>query len=176
MRNLTIQATDWVSCLPDASCELPNQERLLTLECARSDQFYYQRLALTRGAEVFWYLYAWNEDASWVLGVFDTAGQADFFLALHTDNPLKVPALELPRSGPPVTVADETLVYADYAGVYRVGFKSYRVETDKLDPELRSMHYVEGYNSQFLGVASEKEACLAIYSHFDARLRGCKMC
>jgi len=176
MRNLRIQATDWVACIPGESFVLPNREQLQALECARSDSFHYQRLAIRRDEEMFWYLYAWDESDSWVLGVFDTAGQADFFLALHTDNPLKVPALKLVDSGQPVRIEAGRLVYPHYAGVYRVGFKSYRVEPDGVAPEQYDMYYIERYNSQFLGMATEKEACLAIYSHFDARLRGCKMC
>ena len=176
MRNLSIQASEWADCLPDHPALLQPNEALTQLECAESDRFHYQRLGLRRDGEMFWYLYAWNEEAAWVLGVFDTPGQADFFMALHTDDPLKVPALELSASGAPVRVEQGRLVYPRYGGVYRVGFKSYRVEPDSQNAALLSMHYIDRYNSQFLGVADEKEACLAIYSHFDSRLRGCKMC
>lgn len=176
MRNLSIKTSEWVACPPSEAFTLPAQEQLLTLECAHSNSFNYQRLAVRRSEEVFWYLYAWNATGSRVLGVFDTSGQIDFFLALHSDNPLKVPALALQESGSPVRVEAGRLVYPRYAGVYRVGLKSYRVEPDNHQPLLLSMQYIDGYNSQLMGVASEKEACLAIYSHFDARLRGCKMC
>jgi len=176
MRNLNIQASAWVDCRPEAVVTTSHGETVLALECAESEAFHYQCLGIERAGEVFWYLYAWNEASSWVLGVFDTRGQVDFFLALHSDNPLKVPALALAVSGVPVRVERGRLMYPRYAGVYRVGFKSYRVEADHLDADLLGMHYVDRYNSQFLGVAGEKEACLAIYSHFDSRLRGCKMC
>lgn len=176
MRNLNTRASGWVDCRPDGVVKTLHGEAVLALDCAETEDFRYQRLGLQRAEETVWYLYAWNEVSSWVLGVFDTAGQVDFFLALHSDNPLKVPALELAESGVPVRVEQGWLHYPGYAGVYRVGLKSYRVEPDQLDAALLSMHYIDRYNSQFLGVAGEKEACLTIYSHFDSRLRGCKMC
>ncbi|PSL13205.1 hypothetical protein CLV44_11334 [Marinobacterium halophilum] len=177
MRNLSISATPWQACLPDQPVELPAGEQLLALECCEYEHWQYQRLALARAGEAFYYLYAASGAQVWVLGVFDTAGQADMFLALHNDNPLNVPALEQRGLQPPaVSVEEGVLRYPRYAGMYRVGFKSYRVEPDMADADLLMLQYVERYNSQLLGVLPEKEACLAIYSHFDGRLRGCKMC
>lgn len=177
MRNLKVKASDWVGCLPDSASVVPAGEQLQTLECCQYEVWTYQRMLLMRGTEAFYYLYASSADKTWVLGVFDTADQAEFFLALHNDNPLNVPALEVSGlAGLAVRVEQGVLRYPDYKGLYRVGFKSYRVEPDSGDERLRTLLYVDRYNSQLLGVLPEKEACLAIYSHFDGRLRGCKMC
>lgn len=177
MRNLKIQASEWQACLPDMAFDLPAGERLLALECCQYRDWYYQRLAVERAGEVFHYLYARSPECTCVLGVFDTPGQADMFLALHNENPLNVPALlQADLDGDAVRVEQGVLCYPRYAGLYRVGFKSYRVENDSADPERRVLQYVDRYNSQGLGVLPEKEACLKIYSHFDGRLRGCKMC
>ncbi|MBA4501185.1 hypothetical protein [Marinobacterium marinum] len=177
MRNLEVLASQWCVCLPDESFELAVDEQLLTLECCRYEGWRYQRLALQRGDETFYYLYAMSEEGVWVLGVFDTPGQADFFLALHNEDPLMVPALLQPvLAGDAVRVEQGKLCYPRYEGLYRVGFKSYQVAVDQVDAGLRTLLYVERYNSQGLGVLPEKEACLKIYSHFDGRLRGCKMC
>lgn len=177
MRNLKVLASDWHSCLPEASFEMPKGEQLLALECCQYQEWRYQRLTLTRSGEAFHYLYTCTTEGVWVLGVFDTPEQVDFFLALHNDNPLNVPALlQAGQAGNAVRVEGGLLCYPRYEGLYRVGFKSYQVDRDSADPALRSLLYVDRYNSQGLGVLPEKEACLKIYSHFDGRLRGCKMC
>ncbi len=177
MRKLKVLADDWQSCLPMEPFALPENERLLALECCRFEDWRYQRLDLMRSGEAFHYLYAASSDGVWVLGVFDTLGQVDFFLALHNDNPLQVPALmQAGLEGDAVRVEQGQLCYPRYEGLYRVGFKSYQVDRDAVDSNSRSLMYVDRYNSQGLGVLPEKEACLKIYSHFDGRLRGCKMC
>lgn len=177
MRNLKVLASAWQNCQPDESFALPDGEQLLALECCEYEDWRYQRLALTRSGEMFQYLYAMSSEGVWVLGVFDTPGQADFFLALHNENPLMVPALlQAGMEGDAVRVEQGRFRYPQYEGLYRVGFKSYRVDPDTDDASLKSLLYVDRYNSQGLGVLPEKEACLKIYSHFDGRLRGCKMC
>lgn len=156
---------------------MPEGEELLTLESCGYDDWHYQRLAVSRLEEPFHYLYASSSEGVWVLGVFDTPGQADVFLALHNENPLKVPALkQTGLMGDAVRVEEGVLSYPRYQGLYRVGFKSYQVNPDPLDARQRLLTYVDRYNSQGLGSLPEKEACLTIYSHFDGRLRGCKMC
>ncbi len=177
MRNLKVLASDWQTCLPAEPYRLPEGEQLLALECCRFENWCYQRLALWRSGEVFHYLYASSSEGVWVLGVFDTPAQVDFFLALHNHNPLQVPALlQVGLEGDAVRVEQGVLCYPHYEGLYRVGFKSYQVDQEGEDPNMRSLIYVDRYNSQGLGVLPEKEACLKIYSHFDGRLRGCKMC
>lgn len=182
MRNLHVQASDWQRCMPQEAFAMPEGEALLALECCQyqhpqGSDWRYQRLAVERDGEILYYLYACSDGDVWVLGVFDTAAQGDFFLALHNDNPLNVPALlQAGLKGDAVRVEQGQLRYPHYEGLYRVGFKSYQVERDSLDSGLRSLVYVDRYNSQGLGVLPEKEACLKIYSHFDGRLRGCKMC
>jgi hypothetical protein len=111
----------------------------------------------------------------WVLGVFDHFDQLQMFLALHNDNPLKVPALRIDQKWPAVNYQKSTLIdYPHYQGVYRVGFKSYRV-SEEIDGYL--VDYIDGYKAEQLGVLeTEVEACLTLYSHFDSRTRGCKMC
>ncbi|WP_136681072.1 hypothetical protein [Neptunomonas sp. XY-337] len=146
-----------------------------------TDTFLYRLLHLSLDAGERWYLYATRiqEDKStdaveYVLGVFDNIGQAEYFLMLHQGNELKIPALRLAQ---PAVLRVEAGVpcYPLYAGVYRVGFKSYVVaKTD--DPEVRSVNYVQSYKTQYLGEFEEVECCLAIYTHFDTRLRGCSMC
>ncbi len=177
MRNLKVQASEWQDCVPSAAFVMPDDEQLQALECCSHKDWRYQRLTLKRSGELFCYLYASSPEAVWVLGVFDTPGQADFFLALHNENPLMVPALQQAGlAGAAVRIEQGVLRYPSYEGLYRVGFKSYQVDRDAVDDSLRSLMYVERYNSQGLGVLPEKEACLKIYSHFDGRLRGCKMC
>ncbi|MBV0933570.1 hypothetical protein [Marinobacterium weihaiense] len=177
MRNLSILATPWRDVSPPGPVELPDGDRLESLSQCDYDGWHYQRLTLYRQDERFVYLYAMFAGRVWVLGVFDTPDQADLFLALHNANPLNVPALEqTDQAGEAVFIDQGRLVYPLYQGLYRVGFKSYQVEIDSKNVCLRAMLYVDRYNSQGLGVLPEKEACLAIYSHFDGRLRGCKMC
>lgn len=174
MRNLSIQATPWQ---PSQSAEMPRLalgESLVSLDECRFDDWHYQRLLLERKGERFCYLYADQGRDAWVLGVFDTPGQAEFFLALHNDNPLKVPALKLNTLAPAVRIEQGMLVYPHYVGVYRVGFKSYLVE--RAGNTTMQAQYIDRYKTQMIGEGGEKEMCLAVYSHFDARLRGCKMC
>lgn len=174
MRNLSVQATPWQSVEYAEVPRLVSGEALLSLDECRFDGWRYQRLLLERAGERFCYLYADDGQVAWVLGVFDTAGQADFFLALHNDNSLKVPALRLNTEAPSVRLESGVLVYPCYAGVYRVGFKSYLVDRD--DSGATRVQYIDRYKTQMLGEGGEKDMCLAVYSHFDARLRGCKMC
>lgn len=150
-----------------------------SLESFETAHFSYQRLNLNNR----YYLYAeglielgGSERGVWVLGVFDTVEQSDMFLALHIDNPLKVPALRIESDWPVVQFTDASLdAFAHYQGVYRVGFKSYRVTPTESDTLL--VEYIDGYKSELLGECEgEVEACLKVYSHFDARTRGCKMC
>lgn len=177
MRRLEVLATPWQDCLPASPFALAAPERLLALRCCRHGEVRYQHLAIERAGEPFHYLYAASGQRVWVLGVFDTAAQADLFLALHNANPLFVPALEqIGRSAPAVRVEQGRLCYPRYAGLYRVGLKSYRVDEDTGDSRLRLVQYVDRYHVQGLGVLPEKEACLAVYSHFDGRLRGCGLC
>ncbi|KGK42328.1 hypothetical protein LH51_08225 [Nitrincola sp. A-D6] len=129
--------------------------------------------------EISWCLYALEQaqNKTYVLGVFDTRDQAEFYLALHSDNPLKVPALltdELQWPMLELTTGGQ-LLRARYQGVYKVGLKSYRVQANE-ESDLLTLWYIDRYHTEYLGEAAEKEACLKIYSHFDARLRGCKMC
>lgn len=125
-----------------------------------------------------WYLYARAAAtaAPHVLGVFDTAAQAELFLELHSFNPLKVPGLQVADGHwPPLwRDAQGQIQHLPYAGVYKVGLKSYRV--DILEDGRRALHYIDRYASQYLGEADEVDVCLLLYSHFDARLRGCSMC
>jgi len=151
----------------------------------KTEHFTYRLLAVQLdGQGVSWYLYASDSDAEqsdrvdWVLGVFDTCGQLSFFLDLHLDNELKVPALKLAPDNRFLGVDGEgRFCFPMYAGVYRVGFKSYTVDICPDSLEKRIVHYIQSYKTEYLGLfENEKEACLGIYSHFDNRLRGCKMC
>ena len=141
-------------------------------------RFNYLRLVLSTKE----YLYAegdlelgLSDRGVWVLGVFDHFEQLQFFLALHNDNPLKVPSLRIEQSWPVVNYQESTLIdYPHYQGVYRVGFKSYRVTQE--NDECR-VEFIDGYKAELLGVVeTEVDACLTLYSHFDSRTRGCKMC
>jgi len=149
-----------------------------SLYTSANKRFNYLRLALPTQE----YLYAegalelgLSDRGVWVLGVFDHFDQLQLFLALHHDNPLKVPALRIEQSWPVVKYQEQSLIdYPHYSGVYRVGFKSYRVTQER---DGYSVEYLDGYKAELLGVlASEVETCLALYSHFDSRTRGCKMC
>ncbi|MBT00201.1 MAG: hypothetical protein CMI01_16210 [Oceanospirillaceae bacterium] len=185
MRNLTIKASSWK---PQALPGDLNQDQhpvvgsgLLSHDICRSDAFLYHRLAVDVSGEVHWYLYALaltGEPSLFVLGVFDTPGQVDFFLALHSDNPLKVPALRQLEAGAGWLRVDEegVLTYPHYAGIYQVGLKSYLVEPLAEHPGWVSARYADRDHVEYLGEGTEKEMCLSVYSHFDARLRGCKMC
>lgn len=174
MRDITPQTTVWELCSLDV-------QGLQVWQCQHVNQqgdhptWQYQLSCLEK-QESFWYLHAkeYENDQVFVLGCFDTRGQADFFLALHSMNPLNVPALVALDQGWPALL-ERDIQQPVYAGTYRVGFKSYRVEKDP-DSGLLSLAYVDRYHTDYLGLATEKEACLLIYSHFDARLRGCKMC
>lgn len=147
-----------------------------------TDTFLYRLLHLSLDAGERWYLYATRiqeedkstDEVEYVLGVFDNIGQAEYFLTLHQENELKIPALRLAQ---PAVLRVEAGIpyYPVYAGVYRVGFKSYVVaKTDDL--KVRSVNYVQSYKTQYLGEFEEVECCLAIYMHFDTRLRGCSIC
>lgn len=169
MRQLTINSTDW-------SLEASGAD--WSLYSSANERFNYLRLALATKE----YLYAEGElemglpdRGVWVLGVFDHFDQLQMFLALHNDNPLKVPALRIDQKWPAVNYQKSTLIdYPHYQGVYRVGFKSYRV-SEEIDGYL--VDYIDGYKAEQLGVLeTEVEACLTLYSHFDSRTRGCKMC
>ena len=111
-----------------------------------------------------------------ILGVFDTEGQASYYVDLHSENPLFIPALTLRSCDLDISKGIYVSNLPPYAGVYRVGFKSYVVAISERDPALRSLTYVDRYRTQYLGEANELESCLILYSHFDQRLRGCKMC
>ncbi|KEA62848.1 hypothetical protein ADIMK_2957 [Marinobacterium lacunae] len=113
-----------------------------------------------------------------MLGVFDTPGQVDFFLSLHTDNPLKVPALRQFDAGPGWLRLgrDGELHYPHYSGVYQVGLKSYRVMPVAAQEGMFNASYGDRDHVDYLGQGSEKEVCLLVYGHFDSRLRGCKLC
>jgi len=138
-----------------------------------SENFEYQRIVHRTESGQAVYLYAKSRaepDSIFALGAFDTPAQADFFTALHRDNPLFVPALSC------------TLMWQDlasstpvYEGVYRVGMKSYRVQ--QLPDSIWRVDYLEGYRAELLGeVDNAIDACLLVYNHFDGRLRGCKLC
>lgn len=183
MRNLQANTTPWDSWMP-----LAHPALLAGFCCEHRDSladsaepvWRYVLVQLFESAGEFtWCLYALDtaQQATYVLGVFDTREQAEFFLALHSDNPLKVPGLLTDEVEWPLLAlnADGQLIRARYQGVYRVGLKSYRVLQDE-QSGLFTLSYIDGYHTEYLGVADEKEACLMIYSHFDARLRGCKMC
>ncbi len=176
MRDLSIKASPWqLEALP-VEVRLPDGVVSAVLESCRLEQWRYQRLLIETASESSCYLYVDDGEQAWVLGVFDTLGQADFFLALHNQNPLFVPALLLAEPAPAVQVLDGCLAYPVYAGVYRVGFKSYNVEVlPELSGSVRA-DYIDHYRVESLGEGPEKEMCLQIYSHFDGRLRGCKMC
>ncbi|MEY3038237.1 MAG: hypothetical protein RL143_804 [Pseudomonadota bacterium] len=170
MRQLMINATPWQL--------IASGDDWAVSECA-SNRFNYLSLMVQDRH----YLYAeglielgLDERGVWVLGVFDTSEQLQMFLALHNDNPLKVPALRIESDWPVVSYTDANLEsYAHYQGVYRVGFKSYRVT--QTESETLLVNYIDGYKSELLGEFNEEvEACLKVYSHFDARTRGCKMC
>ncbi|MBV1789592.1 hypothetical protein KQ940_16175 [Marinobacterium sp. D7] len=187
MRDLRIQASRWQSQpLPAEAANggFPTPvppASLLDYSICRSTDFLYHRLGLDVDGEPYWYLYALSLTGAptlWVLGVFDTAGQVDFFLALHSDNPLKVPALRQFEAGPgwlQLNTAGQ-IHYPHYAGVYQVGLKSYRVVPVAAEPGLFSASYSDRDHVDYLGQASEKEICLLVYGHFDSRLRGCKLC
>jgi len=142
--------------------------------------WYYVKACIRLSDGPSWYLYARDAEGGncFILGVFDTEGQLDFFLSLHRENPLKVPGLRADSMPwPPVTLDDGgELSFPRYVGVYLVGMKSYRVEADEVNAGLYFVNYRDRYHTEYLGEASEKDACLLLYSHFDARLRGCKMC
>ena len=169
MRQLKVSAEEW---------SLQAEGEGWSLYTSANERFNYLRLVLP----IQEYLYAEGtlelglpERGVWVLGVFDHFDQLQLFLALHHNNPLKVPALRIEQSWPVVKYQEQSLIdYPHYSGVYRVGFKSYRV-TQEIDGY--RVEYLDGYKAELLGVlSSEVEACLALYSHFDSRTRGCKMC
>lgn len=187
MRNLKIKATRWQEqSLPaDTGREtfaaplLP--DNLMDHSICRSDSFLYHRLGIEEGGEHYWYLYALSltgEPSLWVLGVFDTPGQVDFFLSLHSDNPLKVPGLRQLEAGAGWLRVNDAgqVVYPHYSGVYQVGLKTYRVAAVVSQPGIYTASYGDRDHVEYLGEASEKEVCLLLYSHFDSRLRGCKLC
>jgi hypothetical protein len=187
MRELKIRASRWQEqVLPTcdgreafASSERPRG--LIDHSVCRTDEFLYHRLGIEVAGEPYWYLYALSlrgEPSLWVLGVFDTPGQVDFFLALHNDNPLKVPALRQLDAGAGWLQVDQDgiLQYPHYSGVYQVGLKSYRVEPIDDGSGRYRAHYADRDHIDYLGEANEKEICLKVYSHFDGRLRGCKLC
>lgn len=183
MRNLQASTTPWADWMP-----IEHSALLAGFCCDHSDsladtgkpvwRYLLVQVAESVG-ETSWCLYALDqaENKTYVLGVFDTRDQAEFFLALHSDNPLKVPALLTDELQWPLLVlsAEGQLIRARYQGVYKVGLKSYRVQQDE-QSGLFTLTYIDRYHTEYLGEAAEKEACLMIYSHFDARLRGCKMC
>ncbi|MDI3325481.1 hypothetical protein QKW35_13950 [Pontibacterium granulatum] len=138
-------------------------------------EFHYYLYTRREGKDTSCYLYAWQlkPHRAYVLGVFDTRSQALLFVDLHRGNPLKVPALITPLEQPRF-VADGW--HQPYVGVYRIGYKSYRVSRLEAGTGLHSVDFLDRYKVQHLGVFSEKESCLEVYSHFDTRLRGCSMC
>jgi len=169
VRQLTITSTGW-------SLEASGAD--WSLYSSANERFNYLRLVLPTQE----YLYAEGalelglpDRGVWVLGVFDHFDQLQLFLALHHNNPLKVPALRIEHSWPVVKYQEQSLIdYPHYSGVYRVGFKSYRVTQENDDCRVE---FIDGYKAELLGVVeTEVDACLTLYSHFDSRTRGCKMC
>ncbi len=150
----------------------------------KTEHYCYWLLAFKEQREETWYLYATSlntglhtDKIEQVLGVFDTCGQLSFFLDLHVMNELRVPALKINRLNTSIYTDEQGVFhYPHYAGVYRVGFKSYTVDISPDNLNQRIVHYIQSYKTQYLGVFEEKEACLAVYSHFDKRIRGCAMC
>lgn len=184
MRDLTIKAGPWqAQSLPGTQVQSVSGESVpgvLDYATCSSDTFRYYRLGVEVEGEPYWYLYAMTLSEApslWVLGVFDTLGQVDFFLALHSNEPLWVPALQTLEDDTEwlQVQADGGLIYPHYAGIYRVGLKSYRV-SETADPGIYTATYADRDHVEYLGQANEKEICLRVYSHFDARLRGCKLC
>lgn len=187
MRQLNMRAGRWQEqVLPtaggsDAFTLAARPAGLIEYALCRSDDFLYHRLGVGVAGDPYWYLYALalsGEPALWVLGVFDTPGQVDFFLALHSDNPLNVPALRQLDAAAGWLQVDTSgrLQYPHYSGVYQVGLKSYRVEALNDGSGHYRAHYADRDHEEYLGEAVEKEICLQVYSHFDSRLRGCKLC
>ncbi len=182
MRELKIKASRWQEqTLPSDATAAREVAGLLEHAVCHSDDFLYHRLGIEVEGDAYWYLYALalsGEPSLWVLGVFDTPGQADLFLALHADNRLKVPALRLYDAGAGWLKVDAQgkLVYPHYSGVYQVGLKSYRVTAVAGRPGIYEASYGNRDHVDYLGQANEKEVCLLVYNHFDARLRGCKLC
>lgn len=183
MRNLQANTTPWADWMP-----VEHSALLAGFCCDHRDSladtgdpvWRYLLVQVSESAGgISWCLYALDqaENKTYVLGVFDTRDQAEFFLALHSDNPLKVPALLTRDLQWPLLElsVDGQLIRARYQGVYKVGLKSYRVQQDE-QSGLFTLTYIDRYHTEYLGEAAEKDACLMIYSHFDARLRGCKMC
>ena len=169
MRYLSVASTDW---------SLQAKGPDWSLYSIANERYNYLRLVLPTKE----YLYAEGElelglsdRGVWVLGVFDHFEQLQLFLGLHKDNPLKVPALRIEQNWPVVKYQKSVLIdYPHYQGVYRVGFKSYRV-TQEING--CRVEFVDGYKAELLGVVeTEVDACLTVYSHFDSRTRGCKMC
>ncbi len=149
------------------------------LEQRVQNGFTYQLLQLIQGTEQSFYLYARRDthQQAYVLGVFDTRDQAVIFTDLHVENELTVPALALAGGCKAfVCLLDGQLHWIPYAGFYKVGHKSYQVEIDVADNRLRLVHYVQNYKAEYLGQATEKEACLLIYNHFFKRVSGCSLC
>ena len=117
MRQLMINATPWQL--------IASGDDWVVTECTNNCFNYLSLMVQDRH-----YLYAeglielgLDEHGVWVLGVFDTSEQLQLFLALHTDNPLKVPALRIESSWPAVQFNEGELEsYPTYQGVYRVGF------------------------------------------------------
>ncbi|WP_372831349.1 hypothetical protein [Pontibacterium sp.] len=137
--------------------------------------YHYYLYTRREGEDTSCYLYAWELQLqrAYVLGVFDTRSQALWFVELHRSNPLKVPALITPLEQP---VFVSGVWHQPYEGVYRVGYKSYRVTRLEEGAGLNAVDFIDRYKVQHLGIFPEKESCLEVYSHFDTRLRGCSMC
>lgn len=185
MRDLKIRASRWqAQAVPAADGSTFAGTRpvgLIDHAICRTEEFLYHRLGVEVAGDPCWYLYALTlrgEPSLWVLGVFDTCGQVDFFLALHNDNPLNVPGLRQFDAGAGWLRLEEggRLHYPHYSGVYQVGLKSYRVEPLMDGSGHYRALYADRDHVDYLGEGTEKEVCLQVYSHFDARLRGCKLC
>lgn len=146
-----------------------------SLERWDEPEFHYYLYTRQEGVETSCYLYAWElkSQRAYVLGVFDTRPQALWFVELHRSNPLKVPVLITPLEQPMFVSG---VWHQPYEGVYRVGYKSYRVTRLEEGEGLYSVDFIDRYKVQHLGIFSQKESCLHVYSHFDTRLRGCSMC
>ncbi len=156
-------------------------ERFSLKEYASSN-FSYQCLELREPVTRI-YLYAFGRETpdqqagSYILGVFDLKAQAEHFLHLHRLNHLNIPCLRVGRDQPMVQVEGDHLIdYQRYEGVYTVGLKSYRVYHPN-DSDLLRIEYMDRYQVELLGETDDEvQSCLWVYSHFDARLRGCRVC
>lgn len=149
-----------------------------------SIEFDYYRLSLECPDQLTLYLYAVEkkQQFGYVLGVFDSEGQLDWFLQQHRLNALNVPALRVEMTGEQFFANIESaqlIDFQDFQGVYRVGYKSYqvvRLEQSLVEDKSYLLSFIDRYKVTELGTFNEKDACVELYNHFFNRLSGCKMC